>query len=37
MAGLIAYSYLPHKPALDLEPKALSALPTCGLALCAVF
>ena len=27
MAGLIAYSYLPHKPSLDLEPKALSALP----------
>ena len=27
MAGLIAYSYLPQKPSLDLEPKALSALP----------
>ncbi len=27
MAGLIAYSYLPNKPSLDLEPKALSALP----------
>ena len=27
IAGLIAYTYLPHKPSLDLEPKALSALP----------
>ncbi len=27
MAGLIAYSYLPQKPSLDLDPKALSALP----------
>ncbi len=25
--GLIAYSYLPQKPSLALEPKALSALP----------
>lgn len=27
MAGLIAYTYLPHKPSLDLELKALSVLP----------
>ena len=27
LAGLTAYSYLPGKPSLDLEPKALSALP----------
>jgi hypothetical protein len=27
MSGLIAYSYMPHKPSLDLDPKALSALP----------
>ena len=27
IAGLIAYTYLPHKPSLDLEAKALSALP----------
>ena len=26
-AGLTAYTYLPHKPSLDLDPKALSALP----------
>ena len=25
--GLIAYTYLPHKPSLDLEPKGLPALP----------
>ncbi len=25
--GLIAYTYLPQKPALDLEPKGLPALP----------
>ncbi len=27
LAGLTAYSYLPQKPSLDLEPKALAALP----------
>ncbi|ELS03635.1 hypothetical protein Xen7305DRAFT_00039920, partial [Xenococcus sp. PCC 7305] len=27
LAGLVAYSYFPQKPSLDLEPKALSALP----------
>lgn len=27
MAGLIAYTYLQEKPSLDLEPKALQALP----------
>ncbi len=27
LAGLTAYSYLPGKPSLDIEPKALSALP----------
>ena len=27
LAGLTAYTYLPHKPSLDLDPKALSALP----------
>ena len=27
LAGLIAYTYLPNKPALDLEPKGLPALP----------
>ena len=27
LAGLTAYTYLPHKPSLDLEPIALSALP----------
>ena len=26
-AGLIAYTYLPQKPSLDLEPKGLPALP----------
>ncbi|WP_036403422.1 transposase, partial [Microcystis aeruginosa] len=26
-AGLIAYSYLPKKPSLDLEPKGFPALP----------
>ena len=26
-AGLIAYTYLPHKPSLDLTPKGLPALP----------
>ncbi len=27
MAGLIAYTYLPNKPSIDLEPKRLLALP----------
>lgn len=27
LAGLIAYTYLPRKPSLDLEPKGLPALP----------
>jgi len=27
LAGLIAYTYLPKKPSLDLEPKGLPALP----------
>lgn len=27
LAGLIAYTYLPQKPSLDLEPKGLPALP----------
>ena len=27
LAGLIAYTYLPQKPSLDLEPKGLTALP----------
>jgi hypothetical protein len=27
MAGLIAYTYLPNKPSIDLEPKELLALP----------
>ena len=26
-SGLIAYTYLPQKPSLDLEPKGFSALP----------
>ena len=28
MAGLIAYTYLPKKPSIDLEPKELLALPS---------
>ena len=28
MAGLIAYTYLPKKPSIDLEPKDLLALPS---------
>jgi hypothetical protein len=28
MAGLIAYTYLPNKPSLDLKPKDLLALPS---------
>ncbi|ELS02559.1 transposase family protein [Xenococcus sp. PCC 7305] len=28
MSGLIAYSYLPQKPSLDLDTKVLSALPS---------
>jgi hypothetical protein len=27
IAGLIAYTYLPCKPSLQLDPKALAALP----------
>jgi len=27
LAGLVAYSYHPKKPALDLEPKGLKTLP----------
>ena len=27
LAGLTAYTYLPKKPSLDLDPKALDALP----------
>ena len=27
LAGLIAYTYLPRKPSLDLEQKGLPALP----------
>lgn len=27
-AGLIAYTYSPQKPSLDLEPKGLPALPS---------
>jgi hypothetical protein len=27
-SGLIAYTYLPKKPSLDLEPKGLPALPS---------
>ena len=28
MAGLIAYTYLPNKPSIDLKPKELLALPS---------
>ncbi len=27
MAGLTAYTYLPKKPSIDIDPKDLSALP----------
>ncbi len=27
LAGLIAYTFLPTKPSLDLDPKGLAALP----------
>jgi len=27
LAGLVAYTYQPQKPSLDLEPKGLPALP----------